>query len=66
MHSAGTAPGFRERANGGLVGVGESGYSWSSTVSGTLGMNLGLSVAWLSPCGANGCAYGFQLRCLSE
>ncbi|WP_299457482.1 hypothetical protein [uncultured Rikenella sp.] len=64
------APGFRDAGNygrlGSLLSVGSNGYSWSSTVSGTNGMYLNFNVAWLYPSNANGHAYGFQLRCLSE
>ncbi|WP_300726604.1 hypothetical protein [uncultured Rikenella sp.] len=46
--------------------VGGNGYSYSSSVSGTNGMNLNFGVAWLHPSSADGRAYGYQLRCLSE
>ncbi|WP_294600520.1 hypothetical protein [uncultured Rikenella sp.] len=48
------------------MNVGLGGYSWSSTVSGTSGMNLNCDVAWLSPSSAYYRAHGLQLRCLSE
>ncbi len=64
------APGFRDAGNNGqsgnLMNVGLGGYSWSSTVSGTSGMNLNCDVAWLSPSSAYYRAHGLQLRCLSE
>ncbi|WP_299457633.1 hypothetical protein [uncultured Rikenella sp.] len=59
------APGYRHRDTGALNNVGNNGYSWSSTVSGTNGMNLNFNVTWLNPSNANNRAYGFQLRCLS-
>ncbi|WP_297628192.1 hypothetical protein [uncultured Rikenella sp.] len=62
----GPAPGYRHRDTGALGNVGNYGYSWSSTVSGTNGMDLGFSVTWLYPSYADLRAYGFQLRCLSE
>ncbi len=61
-----SAPGFRERANGALNGVGGNGYSWASTVSGTGGMNLSFGVTWIGPSYSSSRAYGFPLRCLSE
>ena len=60
------APGYRERANGALGGVGNYGYSWASTVSGTYGMYLWFSTAGLYPSSAGIRAYGFQVRCLQE
>ncbi|WP_300681702.1 hypothetical protein, partial [uncultured Rikenella sp.] len=64
------APGFRDPGHHGQFGnaiyVGNFGYSWSSTVSGTNGMHLDFGVRWLHPSGAHYRAYGFQLRCLSE
>ena len=59
------APGDRNRDTGALNNVGNNGYSWASTVSGTNGMNLNFNVTWLNPSNANNRAYGFQLRCLS-
>ncbi|WP_300828999.1 hypothetical protein [uncultured Rikenella sp.] len=64
------APGFRERDNGGLVDVGNSGYSWSSTSYGSgghyRGMYLDFNATALYPCYTTYRAYGLQLRCLSE
>ena len=64
------APGFRDAGNNGLFGalgnVGNHGYSWSSSVSTTLGMGLGFSSAWLNPSRTNNRAHGFQVRCLQE
>ncbi|WP_294599465.1 hypothetical protein [uncultured Rikenella sp.] len=59
------APGFRERANGGLSSVGNNGFSWAATASSVYGTYLGFSVTDLNSY-ANGRVYGFQLRCLSE
>ena len=65
-----SAPGFRDAGYngrlGGLVSVGHYGYSWSSTVSSTNGMNLTFGVTWLIPSTSDYRGYGFQLRCLSE
>jgi len=60
------APGYRERAGGGLSYVGKGGYNWASTVSGTNGMHLNFNVTWFGPSNADSHGYGFQLRCLSE
>ncbi|WP_300728159.1 hypothetical protein [uncultured Rikenella sp.] len=46
--------------------VGSCGHSWSSTISSTNGTYLNFDVTHLSPSGADGRAYGFLLRCLSE
>ncbi|WP_300829057.1 hypothetical protein [uncultured Rikenella sp.] len=48
------------------MSVGNHGFSWSSTVSGTNGMYLNFFVTWLGPSSAYYRAYGFQLRCLSD
>ncbi|WP_297831059.1 hypothetical protein [uncultured Rikenella sp.] len=63
---SGTAPGFRYYATGELGGVGNNGYSWSSTVRGNGGMDLNFLSQYISLNAANGFAHGFQLRCLSE
>ncbi|WP_297628347.1 hypothetical protein [uncultured Rikenella sp.] len=60
------APGFRYYATGELGGVGNNGYSWSSTVRGNGGMDLNFLSQYISLNAANGFAHGFQLRCLSE
>ncbi|WP_300829475.1 hypothetical protein [uncultured Rikenella sp.] len=60
------APGFRERANGGLSSVGSSGFSYSSSVGGSNGVCLHFGVTYLNPSHASSRAYGFQLCCLSE
>ncbi|WP_294596996.1 hypothetical protein [uncultured Rikenella sp.] len=46
--------------------VGGSGYSWSSTVSNTSGVNLSFNVTVLYPSYTAHRASGLQLRCLSE
>ncbi len=58
------APGYRHRDTGVLTSVGNNGYSWSSTVSGTNGVNLNFNTSWLNPSNTNNRAYGFQVRCL--
>ena len=64
--SATLAPGYRYHTSGELVSGGRSGYSWSSSASGSNGMDLDFGAAWLNPHGAPYRTYGFQLRCLSE
>ncbi len=61
-----TAPGCRYRGTGALNGVGNYGYSWASTVSGTNGMYLHFHVTYLNLSDAYCRVCGFQLRCLSE
>ncbi|WP_294600358.1 hypothetical protein [uncultured Rikenella sp.] len=46
--------------------VGSDGQSWSSAVSGTLGVFLYFYTQGLDPSNAYGHASGRQLRCLSE
>ncbi|WP_299457443.1 hypothetical protein [uncultured Rikenella sp.] len=60
------APGFRLKNSGELCVVGNNGYSWSSAVSGTDGVNMGFHVTVLYSSLSDNRAYGFQLRCLSE
>ncbi|WP_294601220.1 hypothetical protein [uncultured Rikenella sp.] len=64
------APGYRDAGNDGRLGdlayVGNSGYSWSSAVSGTGGVFLGFSTQGLYPSSVSGRGHGLQLRCLSE
>ncbi|WP_294593967.1 hypothetical protein [uncultured Rikenella sp.] len=61
------APGFRGSTSGALsIVVGSCGHSWASTISSTNGTYLNFDVTHLSPSGADGRAYGFLLRCLSE
>ncbi|WP_300728806.1 hypothetical protein [uncultured Rikenella sp.] len=60
------APGFRDRANGGLSYVDGDGFSYSSSVSGSNGVCLYFGVTNLYPNSAGHRAHGLQLRCLSE
>ena len=64
------APGFRDSGLYGLLGaltrVSNSGYSWSSSFSGTSGVFLYFFAQSLNPSGSDRRAYGLQLRCLSE
>ncbi|WP_300829330.1 hypothetical protein [uncultured Rikenella sp.] len=48
------------------MSVGNHGFSWSSTVSGTNGMYLNFFVTWLGPSSAYYRGHGLPLRCLSE
>ncbi|WP_294600891.1 hypothetical protein [uncultured Rikenella sp.] len=61
-----TAPGYRERGNGGLTVVGNRGYSWSSAVNGHTGVSLSFDVLWIYLGYANTRGHALQLRCLSE
>ncbi len=63
---SGLSPGYRWYPDGALGGVGNNGYSWSSSVSGTNGMNLDFNATWLNPSNANNRAHGFQVRCLQH
>ncbi len=58
------APGVRGNGEGALWNVGNNGYSWSSTVSGSNVRFLDFDPTWLKPQNSNNRAYGFQLRCL--
>ncbi|WP_294591630.1 hypothetical protein [uncultured Rikenella sp.] len=49
-----------------MSGVGDGGYSWGATVSGTNGLHLRLTMTWLNPSSAGTRASSFPLRCLSE
>ena len=66
----GAAPGYRDagyyKGFGALRDVGDYGYSWSSTVSGSIVRFLDFNPTWLTPQNSNYRAYGFQLRCLQE
>lgn len=46
--------------------VGNSGFSWSSSVSGIYGLDLSFHSASLNPSHADSRARGFQVRCLQE
>ena len=59
-------PGYRHPYTGVLTNVGERGYSWSSTVSGTDGLYLSMNATWVNPSNANNRAHGFQVRCLQH
>ena len=63
---SGTAPGYRNLANGEPVTVGNYGSSWSYATSGINGLDLNLSSQSLNPSYSDYRALGFQLRCLSE
>ncbi len=64
------APGYRHRDTGAQNGIGNYGFSWSSTSydSGDhyRGMDLDFNATGLNPNYAAYRAYGNQLRCLSE
>ncbi len=60
------APGVRHRDTGEPMGVGNDGYSSSSSVNGTNGLYLGFFTQNLYSSRAYSCAHGIQLRCLSE
>ncbi len=60
------APGLRGYEHGKVRYVGNYGYSWSSTVSGSNVRFLDFGPTWLMPQNSYYRAYGFQLRCLQE
>ncbi|MCH5304892.1 MAG: DUF4906 domain-containing protein [Rikenella sp.] len=60
------APGNRYRGNGQLYYVGQSGYSWSSSASGTNAYYLHFSYSGVTPQNSAYRAYGRQVRCLQE
>ncbi|WP_300829532.1 hypothetical protein [uncultured Rikenella sp.] len=64
------APGYRDAGNNGRLGalanVGNSGYSWSSSFSGTSGVFLYFYTQTLYPSNVYYRGRGLQLRCLSE
>ncbi len=64
------APGSRDamsaRGFGGLRDVGNNGYSWSSTVTGSNAHFLDFGYYGVGPQDGNYRAYGLQLRCLQE
>ncbi|WP_297624723.1 hypothetical protein [uncultured Rikenella sp.] len=51
---------------GALTNVGNNGYSWSSSFSGTSGVFLNFNTQNLNPSNVNNRGHGLQLRCLSE
>ncbi|WP_298081045.1 hypothetical protein [uncultured Rikenella sp.] len=62
----GPALGYRTTSSGGPGGVGHSGFSYSSSVSGSNGVYLSFYTQHLNPSHADSRAYALQLRCLSE
>ena len=60
------APGNRGSSTGVLWGVGNHGYSYSSSANGNNGMYLNVYVTGLYTSSADPRAYGFQLRCRAE
>ncbi len=66
------APGWREsgwrgvETGGKVYGVGNDGYSWSSTITGSGAHFLHFYYNGVSPQNSDGRAFGFQLRCLQE
>ncbi len=70
LFPASPAPGYRDAGNNGRLGalahVGNYGFGYSSSVSGSTGVYLNFDVAHLYPSYASSRAFGFQLRCLSE
>ncbi len=64
------APGYRDamstRGFGGLRVVGDNGYSWSSTFTGSNAHFLNFSYNGVGPQDYNSRAHGFPLRCLQE
>ena len=63
---SGTAPGYRNNISGVSGGVGYSGFSYSSSVSGNLCLDLYFHSQHLNISISDNRAHGFQLRCLSE
>ncbi len=61
------APGYRNRNTSGALGsVGNSGYSYSSSVNDTNGVDVDFSATHLNSSYAGNRGDSFQLRCLSE
>ncbi|WP_300828684.1 hypothetical protein [uncultured Rikenella sp.] len=48
------------------MGVGYTGFSWSSVTGGVYGLNLNFHSQLLDSSYPDPCAGGLQLRCLSE
>ena len=67
---AAPAPGYRDagyyKGFGALRDVGSSGYSWSSSLTGTYARNLVFYPGGLYPQDGLSRAYGLPLRCLQE
>ncbi|WP_294598487.1 hypothetical protein [uncultured Rikenella sp.] len=60
------APGFLHYYSGALYYVGNSGFCWSSAMSGAYGVYLDFHVAGFNSGSAHSRGHGFPLRCLSE
>ncbi|WP_300828976.1 hypothetical protein [uncultured Rikenella sp.] len=60
------APGYRYHTSGELVSGGRSGYSWSSSFSGTSGVFLYFNTQSLNPSNVSSRGHGLQLRCRAE
>jgi len=60
------APGNRHANWGTMTGVGDIGFSQSSTINDIRGHHLLIGVNRLNPSYTDPRAYGLQLRCLSE
>lgn len=60
------APGGLYPYTGALTYVGNNGYNWSSTVSGSDARRLYFHVTGLNPYSADYRAFGFPVRCLQE
>ncbi len=60
------APGNRAAGSGPLIHVGNRGYSWSSSIAGSLVHSVGFDTGLLDPQRIGYRADGFQLRCLQE
>ena len=70
LFPASPAPGYRDAGNNGRLGalahVGNYGFGYSSSVSGSTGVYLDFYVTGLNPSYAYLRAHGLPLRCLSE
>ncbi len=60
------APGYLIRTTGVLSGLGNWGYSWASTISGTNAYYLEFYYGRIYPSTASSRTYGLQVRCLRE
>ncbi|WP_294600370.1 hypothetical protein [uncultured Rikenella sp.] len=61
-----SAPGFRDSNSGVLGGIGNGGFSYSSSVNGIGGLNSNSYSQYLNTGNSDYRASGLQLRCLSE
>ncbi|WP_294601074.1 hypothetical protein [uncultured Rikenella sp.] len=66
INGGGPAPGYRDAISGDPVNVGNSGYSWISTVSDINSLYLRCLATGLNSSSTTYRTHGFQLRCLSE